>query len=350
MHIEKIYLKCYSERSNNAYPEILYRVHRLRLTEKNRERGAILTEKEVQYVSTIADCCNITKAAELLFIAQPSLTQALQRIEDDYGARFFYRTKCGLQLTDAGKAYLDAASQMQLLYKNMEYEVGDICGAQQGRIDFGITVFQGGVLLPELLPRFQKKYPRVQLNLLEASSAQLEELAADGKLDMAILHRPFRTRNLNYLTLYKEEFYLAVSQDNPDYMKASAGGSDKPVITAEILQNQPIIMQTANQRVRHMADSICAHAKVTPNIEFTTSSFETSLSLASKGMGAAFVSESLARFYSRYEPAYFRFPPEWGARWELVAAYSKNVALPRPCLELFKVLQECIVSMPEVFG
>lgn len=309
-----------------------------------------MTDKEVSYVSVIAQCCSITKAAEQLFIAQPSLTQALQRIEAEYGAAFFYRTRNGLQLTEAGKAYLESAEQMLHLYKSMEYDIGEVTGMQCGRISLGITVFQGGVLLPDLLMRYNQKFPRVRLNLLEASSLQLEQLASEGKLDLTILHRPFRSHDLNYLTLYKEEFYLAVSKENPDYQKAAAeSGECIPIVTSEIMERQPYIMHTANQRIRHISDDVCASANITPDIVFTTSSFETSLALAAKGTGAAFVPESFARFYHRYEPAFFRFPTEWNARWELVAAYSKNVELPSPCLELFKLFQECIAAMPEVF-
>ena len=59
-----------------------------------------MTDKEYKYIATIAECGNITKAAEKLFIAQPSLTQSLHRIEEDYGASFFYRCHDGVRLTE----------------------------------------------------------------------------------------------------------------------------------------------------------------------------------------------------------------------------------------------------------
>ncbi|MEA4934454.1 MAG: LysR family transcriptional regulator [Lawsonibacter sp.] len=308
-----------------------------------------MTDKEVLYIITIARCSSITKAAEQLFIAQPSLTQALHRIEEDYGAPFFYRVRGGLQLTEAGKTYLETATEIEQLYKNMRYALSDISGVQGGAIRLGITMFQGIVLLPELLTRFHTKYPRVEMSLLETSSAQLEELAANGKLDLIILHRPFRNYDLNFLSVLREEFLLATAPDDPDYNRLSSPEVPIPEITAEILQRKNLIMLTANQRIRQVADIICSTAGISPHATFSTASIETALALASKGMGAAFVPLSFSRFYNRYSPAYFRFPRNWNAGWELVVAYSKNAVLSRPCQELYKTLQECITSMPGVF-
>ena len=308
-----------------------------------------LTDKEALYVSVIAQYGNITKAAKKLFIAQPSLTQALHRIENSYGTPFFYRIRSGLQLTDAGRVYLEATNQMNQIYKNMESEIGKISGIKCGRINLGISVFLGGILLPDIMSIYSDKFPGITLNVTEASSSQLQELTANGKLDLSILHLPFRNYDLNYISLHKEAFYLAVSKDNPDYLKACARGNALPVINTKTMQRQNFIMHTANQRIRKVSNNICTIANVTPNIVFTTLNFETTLSLASKGIGAAFAPASYARFYSRYDPAFFRFPAKWKAEWELVAAYSKNLEIPTSCFELLKVFQEYISSTNEVF-
>ncbi|MDE6456625.1 MAG: LysR family transcriptional regulator, partial [Dysosmobacter sp.] len=70
-----------------------------------------MTDREISYVSTIARCGSITQAAEQLFIAQPSLTQALHRIEAEYGTVFFHRRQGVLRLTAAGQAYLNPSNR-----------------------------------------------------------------------------------------------------------------------------------------------------------------------------------------------------------------------------------------------
>lgn len=308
-----------------------------------------MTDREISYVSTIARCGSITQAAEQLFIAQPSLTQALHRIEAEYGTVFFHRGQGGLRLTEAGQAYLNASERMKQSYQRMECEISEAAGTRRGRVTLGITPFQGRLLLPGLLTLYHQRFPMMDLRLLENSSAQLEQLAWEGRLDLAILHRPFRDYNLEYISLCREEFCLAVPPNDPDYLAASAKGDSLPLVTAEILSRKSFNMLTPNQRSRQVADNICAAAGIVPKILYSTTSFATSLALTADGIGAAFAPRSFARHYEKqYQTAHFRFPPNWNAGWELVAAYAPNLPLSQPCLELARIIQECVASMPEV--
>ena len=292
-----------------------------------RNGGIGMTDREILYVSTIARCGSITKAAEQLFIAQPSLTQALHRIEAEYDTVFFHRGQGGLRLTEAGAAYLAAAERMKQAYQRMEYEIGEAAGTQRGRVTLGVTPFQGRLLLPGLLKLYHRRFPMMDLRLLENSSAQLEQLTWEGRLDLAVLHRPFRDYDLEYVSLFREEIYLAVPPDDPDYLSASAKGDSLPLVTAEIMSRKSFNMLTPNQRSRQVADNICAAAGIVPKIFFSTASFATSLALTADGIGAAFAPKSFARHYSKqYRTAYFRF------------------------LELARIMQECIASTPEVFS
>lgn len=310
-----------------------------------------MTDKERLYVATIAQCSSITRAAERLFISQPSLTQALHRIEEEYGTTFFHRGQGGLRLTEEGRAYLDTADKIARIYQQMEEEIGEASGTQQGRVCLGITAFHGGLLLPEFLALFRRRFPLMNLKLLESSSTHLEQLASEGRVDITVLHRPFLEYDLNYISLYREEFYLAVSPNDPDYLAAASKGEAIPCITEELMSRQQFNMLMANQRSRQVANRICAAAGIKPKLHFSTSSIATALALTSKGLGATFVPGSYVRYYKKQFPtACFRFPPAWNAGWELVAAYAKNIPLSQPCLEVARVMQECITSMPEVFA
>lgn len=309
-----------------------------------------MNDKEHLYVSTIAQCGSVTKAAEQLYISQPSLTQALHRLEAEYGSPFFHRGRGGLLLTRAGRTYLEAADRMEQLFQKMQYDIEKASGLLQGQLNLGITAFQGGILLPEVLNSYRQQHPLVDLKLMESSSAQLEQLAYEGRLDLIILHRPFRDYELKYIPLHKEEFYLAVSPENDDYLGAVAQGGYMPILDRDILNRQEFLMLTANQRIRQVADNVCTLAGVVPKIRFSTSSFMTALAMVEKDMGATFVPASFANFYrNRYRVAYFRFPLEWNAGWELVAAYAGNNPLSQLCMEFIRVTQECIAEMPEVF-
>ena len=310
-----------------------------------------MTDKEISYISLIAKYGNITKAAEQLFIAQPSLTQALRRIEAEYGVEFFYRTHSGLKLTEAGQAYLDAASKIEKLYAKMERELGRTERADGNLFYLGVTQTMGTILLPELFAACKERTPPIHLSILEAPAGRLERLLAEKKLDLAILYRPFQSVEANYIALGRDELLLAVAGNHAVCRQHSRRQQrEYPLATPDIMQTQPYIMPAVNHYLHQMANSIFSAANVVPSTVFSTASIETALSLAASGVGAAFVPKSSARFYSaKYSPAYFRFPAEWNGGWEVVAAYRNSKSLSETCLEVISVLQACVASMSEVF-
>jgi len=307
-----------------------------------------VTDKEILYISTIAQCSSITKAAEKLFISQPSLTQALHRIEAEWGAELFLRGQGGLRLTEAGRIYLHAASQMADLYQQLQQEVSETSARMRGQMSLGITPFQGGILLPSFLSQYHKRFPEMKLSVVENTSAQLEQMILNGQIDLAVLHSPVTDYRLGYDALYREDFYLAVPVFSKDH---AAAEGEIPLITPRVLAKQKLVMLSSSQRIRQIADSICLTAGIKPKIQFTTSNFVTALGLTARGLGATFIPKSFARFFAgSYPVAYFRFPAEWNAGWTLMVAYPRNTLLPKASMELIRVMRECIASMPEVFS
>lgn len=309
-----------------------------------------MDDKERLYIDTIAKYRSITRAAEQLFISQPSLTQALQRIESLYGAEFFHRGKNGLQLTEKGEIYLETTAKMEELYAKMEEEVRVSKTTRHGHINFGTTTIQGGVLLPEFMSKYRSSFPNIELNLIEASATQLERLIQDGTVDLAMMHRPFLTPDISYASIYQEPLMMAVPPDDPDWLSASAY-TDVPTVTAEIMAKKSFILPNREQRVRQLADGIFAMAGIVPTVVFETSSTLTSIAMVGKGAGAAVVPRYLVNIYKKkYGFEVFKFPASWGGKWELVVGYRNNRVLPTSYRELIRILQETVASMPEVFA
>lgn len=306
-----------------------------------------MTDKEILYISTIAQCSSVTKASEKLFISQPSLTQALHRIEAEWGVELFLRGQGGLRLTEAGRIYLSAAGQMADLYQKMQQEVGETSARMRGQMSLGITPFQGGILLPSFLSQYHKRFPEMKLSVVENTSAQLEQMILNGQIDLAVLHSPVSDYRLGYDALYREEFYLAVPVFSKEHVAASG---EFPVITPKILARQKLVMLSTSQRIRQVADGICLTAGIKPKIQYTTSNLMTALGMTARGLGATFIPRSFASFFAgSYPVVYFRFPAEWNAGWTLMVAYPRNALLPKSSLELIRAMRECIASMPEAF-
>ena len=103
--------------------------------------------KELNYIVTIADAGSISAAAEKLFMAQSSLSQALSLYESELGTPIFVRTSRGVRPTPSGSVFISHARQILNHYRLAQSEVWDI-EAERRQVEFGISSFRGTYLLP----------------------------------------------------------------------------------------------------------------------------------------------------------------------------------------------------------
>ena len=136
--------------------------------------------KNLQYVLAVCQEGNITAAAHTQHVSQPALSQAIKQEEQNLGTSIFQRGSTPLQLTPAGKRYVETGRQIMMLEQNLKNELSDLKGESTGILRFGISAQEGMYLLPRVLPRFFQMYPQVKLCVEERGSALLEEMLLDG--------------------------------------------------------------------------------------------------------------------------------------------------------------------------
>lgn len=112
-----------------------------------------MTTRELLYIKTIADEGSMTRAAQKLFVTQPSLSHCVMNIEQQLGTRLFTRTSGGLMLTYAGEKYYRMACEVLRVYAAFESEISEERALAQGRVTVGITNYLATTHLPRMLPR-----------------------------------------------------------------------------------------------------------------------------------------------------------------------------------------------------
>lgn len=168
----------------------------------------------------------IYQKPQKIIIAQPSLSQSIQRIEDSIGTTLFNRTSTGLTLTFAGERYYHMAVQILKMYEDFQLEISDINNLKTGRIHVGITSHLGTLVLPRVLPAYKKIGPHVEITITEENTASLEQQLLAGKLDFAVMHAPPEKSSLaalHYELLSRDPFVIVLSPDHPLLQKAVPG-------------------------------------------------------------------------------------------------------------------------------
>lgn len=247
--------------------------------------------RTLRYILTVAEEQNISKAAQRLYISQPSLSHCILKQERLLGVTLFDRAKQPLQLTYAGQRYVEAARQILSTKEELEKEMEDIANTKKGRIMLGVTRPRSAYLLPLILPRFKVLYPNVELVLLEENASYLESLLITGKADIAILVEPVQSEHLAYVHFYDEEILLCLPENHLMTEKFAQEGVD-----LKLLKEESFILYKVGQRVRKVSDQLFAEAGFKPKIILESQVAETIMGLVGVNMGCAFLPKSVFKY------------------------------------------------------
>lgn len=294
-----------------------------------------MTSRELLYIKTIAEEKSISKAARKLFIAQPSLSQSVQRLEEQLGTALFNRTTSGLTPTYAGERYCHMAAQILKIYENFELEISDINNLKTGRIHLGITNHLGSLILPKAMKRFRHICPFVEVRVLEDTSDGLEKRFLSGEMDFVIMHAPteIQTGRIHYEILKRDPFVIVTAQDHPLTQKAvSMDQYPYPVLDIRLLENQPLIRLNSGQRIRQVTDSVLKKAGIRQiTTIMTVKNHTTAQLLAAQGIGITMVPLEYSRLTVEHEvsPALFSIHEQYEAYWDMCIATSQDIFLSK---------------------
>ncbi|MGJ7614063.1 MULTISPECIES: LysR family transcriptional regulator [unclassified Variovorax] len=167
--------------------------------------------RQMRCIVAIAEAGSLTKAAERLGLAQPALTQTLNRLEQELGIRIFTRSRRGATLTDAGLAILDDL-RASLAYGDAAAQRARAMGAgRAGRLTVGFVTHAVYEVLPNALRRLRAAHPQLDVVLREMSNAEQVAALEGGRIDIALLHPPVTvTARVHELRLGEEPMVAAL--------------------------------------------------------------------------------------------------------------------------------------------
>ena len=285
--------------------------------------------REYEYFLAIAQENNITKAAQRLHVSQPSLTQQLKRTEQELDCKLLVRTNSGVQLTEAGEAYLRMSRQMMQLYETFQYEIGQLRNLECGRLRVGASWYLTTTLVSRIIGTYTRTYPGIQVDCVENRTSLLLEQLHSGQIDVAFVSRfPHETgmdqKRLAYIPLYQDAFCVVTSADCP--LETIPG---TPWADLSVLDGQPMIMFRPNQRIRQITDRILSQSGIRPQVRLTTYGFPIAMAQAAAGMGAVILPEGYIKTVrGHYEIQVYPLAPEYSAYWDIGAYYPHYEILP----------------------
>ena len=201
----------------------------------------------LKYFLTVAVEGNITRAADILHVTQPTLSRQLKELEDEMGTALLIRGKRSVTLTDEGFLFRQQAETIVELADKLEHTFTDKKDIICGTVRIGATEAVGGRTLAVCMKEFREKYPGVQFELYNGMADNIKEMIEHGLLDLGLVMEPIDTAKFEYVRMpQKETWGILVRRDHQL--------AKKETVTAEDIKQYPLIMpgrENAKEQILH---------------------------------------------------------------------------------------------------
>ena len=233
--------------------------------------------RDLKYLVALADHRHFGRAAEACFVSQPTLSTQVRKLEEELGVLLVERAPRRVMLTPVGmeiaararKVIADVEQLSEIARRSMDPEAGTV--------RLGLFPTLAPYLLPHVLPGIRRKFPRLELLLVEEKTDQVLERLRDGRLDAGILALPLHDDQLHVEPLFDEPFMLAVPRGH-----ALAGESSLPV---SALDAHHLLLLEEGHCLRDQALEVCRLAGADERDGFRATSLETLRQMVAAGVG-----------------------------------------------------------------
>ncbi len=253
---------------------------------------------QLRYLVAVARTGNFSRAAAQCHVSQPSLSQQIQKLEDELGERLFDRLKTTARLTAAGEALRARALRILAEVDAARREAAESRALARGRIALGVLPTIAPYLLPRVLPAFHAAHPGVEIVVQEDTTAQLLSLVAACELDLAIASLPLRDARFHSETLFSEELRLALPPGHPLIARRSIRATD--------LADERFILMKEGHCLGDQVLEFCSRRDVQPGIRCRSTQIETIRTLVDAGMGISLIPAMACPTESALQPRYRR--------------------------------------------
>lgn len=175
-----------------------------------------MTFHQLQILAAAAKYLSITKAAQALRISQPSVSQQLKLLEDEYGLRLYKKVRRGIELTEEGRLFLSDAESILFQVERLKKKFGTGPNDERVRsLTIGGSHSQSVSFLPQLMAVFRETHPQIQLSLRTDISRVIERLVLDSKVEIAVVTNASRFPSLAYEPYRQERVVTFASARHP---------------------------------------------------------------------------------------------------------------------------------------
>jgi DNA-binding transcriptional LysR family regulator len=226
----------------------------------------------------VARLGSVSRAAEALYVTQPTLTARLHALERELGQRLFVRGRQGMRLTDAGRAFLPYAERALRALRDGRRAIDELERATAGQLAIAAAPAVSTYLLPAALERFVARHPRVEVAVRTGHSEDVLEMVLRDEVQLG-LGRALRHPEVELLPFHEEELVLVVA---PDHAFARRGA-----VSMVELGSQQLILFDRTSSYYEVTQAAFLAAGVTMHGVMELDNIEAAKKMVERGLGVA---------------------------------------------------------------
>jgi DNA-binding transcriptional LysR family regulator len=259
------------------------------------------------------------KTAERLGISQPSLSQQMKALEHSLGVSLFVKHGRNIQLTKAGKVFLQRAMNIQSEVENAEEEMKYFQSSQRENIRLGLS---GSHLIIDAFHQFTNAYPDISLYINEYSTKQTIDKVIDHQLDVGIIYSHDKSKELIREPLFVDELFAVVPKSH-EYATRKA-------LSLKDLDNQAVILLGKDLFIRKFIDKELTERNIVPNIICELSNFYACLAYTEEQLGISVISRSLLKNTHLPSSVAVKSIEDLSFRYSIDLIYNQTLVLDEP--------------------
>jgi len=233
--------------------------------------------RRLEYFCQLAKVGNFTRAAKQIGIAQPALSIAIGKLEQELGLKLINRAQKNDLLTSEGKVLLESASKLLAQAKQVKLELQELKDLAKGTVRVGIPTMMGSYYLADSIVAFKKRYPHIVIQLVDQGTAALEVMLENGELDIALLREVEEGSHLRYVGIIEEQMVAGLATEHP---LASAA-----TITLAQFCAEPLVLFHEGYFLREAVSEYCKQQRMELDIRMETNLIKLQRDLVINGIG-----------------------------------------------------------------
>jgi Transcriptional regulator len=249
--------------------------------------------KYFAYILEIAETKSFTKAAQNLYITQPTLSQFVYSMETELNVKLFDRSSHGVRLTEAGEIFIASAKRILEEYSEMKQRMYDLSAPKTETVVLALSNYRTAFFAPKIISQFQKRFQTNNIILMEKDISESKIAIRSGQVDFTISANLAQADDLGHTKICKEELILAVPANNPCNKKypLQQGTDDFPEIELCELKDECFILLDKNQPLSSIVSNIFQRASFTPKKVIQCSTMNSANSMVMNDLGCTFLTD-----------------------------------------------------------